>query len=183
MQEIPYGEIVYYHDGNFDKMIDFRPSKYPYYAGINEWKQLTNSILNNIKTDIFIPWEQNSTHQPIRPFCRKYCFEKLAEFTDYYTKYDCLWAGIIIMRKSKLSEKFLEDMIEALKDIELISNVPEDNSKELQWHTWDQPVWTIMARKYIKKGLLPKYWPKFHINCRIFSRQFIKQSTHTRNMK
>jgi len=182
MQEIPYGEIVYYHDGNFDRMIDFRPSKYPYYEGINEWKQLTNLILNDIKTDIFIPWEQNSTLQSLRPFCRKHCFEKLAEFSDYYTKYDCLWAGIIIMRKSKLSEKFLEDMIEALKDIELISNVPEDNSKELLWHTWDQPIWTIMARKYIKEGLLPKYWPKYHINCRIFSQNFISQSKHTRNM-
>lgn len=183
MREIPYGDIVYYHDGNFDKKIDFPRSKYPYYEGINTWKLLINNLLQNINCDIFIPWEQNSTDQPIRPFCRKYCFEKLAEYTDYYTKYDCLWAGIIIMKKSKLSEKFLNDIIIALKDIELISNHPEDKDPVLKWHTWDQPIWTIISRKYIKSGLFPINWPKYHIIQRIFDPKFVKQSRHTNNLK
>ena len=180
--EIPYGDIVYYHDGNFDKEINFHWTKYPYYEGMNTWKSLITTILNNIKSDIFIPWEQNSGLQPLRPFCRKHCFEKMAEFTDYYTNYDCLWAGLIVMRKTKLSEQFLNDVINSLKDIELISNYPEDKDKSLKWHTWDQPIWTIMARKYIKDGLLPKNWPKYHINSRAFTPNHIKQSTHTYNM-
>lgn len=181
MKEVPYGDIVYYHDGNFDKKIDFKPSKYPYYVGSEKWKELCNSLLNSVKTDVFIPWEQNSGLQPIRPFCREHCFRKMAEFTDYYTKYDCLWAGIIIMRRSALSEKFLTDVIKSLQDIELVSNIPEDLSNEFQWHTWDQPVWTLMARKYIREGLFPENWPKYHINCRIFSEKYLKVSSHVSN--
>lgn len=179
-REIDYGDIVYYHDGNFDKEVNYPFFKKPFYEGIEHWKNICNIILNDINCDIFIPWEQNSGLQPIRNFCKKYCFDKLAEYNDYYTKYDCLWAGLIIMRKSDLSIKFLNDVIEALKDVDLISNVPEDNSNELMWHTWDQPIWTIMARKYIKNNLFPENWPKYFIKDRVFTPNFLIQSNHTR---
>jgi len=180
MREIPDGDIVYYHDGNFDKELDFRFTKYPYYEGKATWRTLIPQILAKINVDIFIPWEQNSNCQLIRQFSKRQTFEKLAEFTEYYTKYNCLWAGLIIMRKSNFSKMFLDDMVIALKDIECISNYPEDNSPDLQWHTWDQPVWTIIARKYIKENKLPQNWPYFYISCRVFSPERIIPADHVK---
>ena len=114
MREIPEGDIVYYHDGNFDKEIDFHFTKYPYYEGKESWKELIPYILDKIKTDIFIPWEQNTNCQLIRQFSRRHTFENIGEFTDYYTKYNCLWAGLIVMRKSDFSKTFLDDIVVAV---------------------------------------------------------------------
>ena len=180
MREIPDGDIVYYHDGNFDKEIDFRFTKYPYYEGKKSWRKLIPYILNTIKSDIFIPWEQNSNCQLIRQFSRRQTFENIAEFTDYYTKYNCLWAGLIVIRKSEFSKMFLDDIVIALKNIDNISNYPPDDSPELQWHTWDQPVWTILARKYIKENKLPLNWPYFYISCRVFSFERIHPADHVK---
>ena len=175
MREIPDGDIVFFHDGNFDKYKN-------YYEGKDKCKTLIHTILNKIKCDVFIPWEQNSNCQLIRQFSRRQTFEKVGEFTDYYTKYNCLWSGLIIMRKSDFSRTFLDDMVIALKDIDNISNFPPDNSPELQWHTWDQPVWTILARKYIKENKLPEKWPYFYFPGRIFTKENMLIADHVKDV-
>lgn len=71
-------------------------------------------------------------------------------------------------------------LVASLKNIDNISNYPPDNDPELQWHTWDQPVWTILARKYIKENKLPANWPYFYISCRVFSFKRIQPADHVK---
>ena len=175
MREIPDGDIVFFHDGNFDKYIN-------YYEGKDKCKTLIHTILNKINCDVFISWEFNSNLVPLRMFCRRQTFEKLAEFSDYYTKYDLLWSGIIIIRKSKLSDEFLNDVLVGCKDIECLSHYPPDNDPELVLHTPEQAILSVIARKYIKENKLPEKWPYFYCSNRIFTKENMLIADHVKDV-
>ena len=54
--------------------------------------------------------------------------------------------------------------------------LPEDDllkEKNLQWHTHDQAIVTVLYRKYIEEKLLPHNAPGFYIKDKIFKKSNI----------
>ena len=93
-------DVVFWRDGNIDKV----PSML---YGIEEFKELSVSILNSLSTDIFSPfenpnWMSGSTTPSV-------VFNKiLGSVESIYTRYPQLNAALIVCKKTEYTKIFLQ---------------------------------------------------------------------------
>jgi hypothetical protein len=142
------GDILFYHDTDIEK--------YPkYMLNANEWKEAAIEILRRLDCDIFAP-----SGLPLYKDVKAYAIRKhLKPFSQFETG---VWNGLIILRKSKTSLKFIDEWYRMCSDMDLISPLPNPSPFPGHiWHSVDQSVMGVLAAKWRETGELPEKWPMF----------------------
>lgn len=159
--EINEGDVVLYHDINFHK--------YPSYVlHLDQWRSLSGRILDDLGCDIFIPSSGEKLKKDVKAYLvRKYLGEAYFEETG-------LWVGLIVMRKSKQSLRFLHEWAAMSEQLDNISFLPNpDSHPEFIWHSPEQAVAAVLAHLWTSNGLFPQDWPGYEVKKRIFSENYL----------
>jgi hypothetical protein len=136
-----------------------------YTQGCDQWRFLSSAILDDLGCDVFSPFGLPLKYDTKDFLTRKYNVdnEKMG-----------LWNGIVILRKSKQSERFVDEWI-GMCELENISPLPNPNPNEhLFWHSVDQSVMGVLGQIWKENGLLPTCWPKYHLENRVFSNSSLR---------
>jgi hypothetical protein len=162
-----YGDILVYRDCNV--------TKYPQYlTGKTRLEDNLHYVLGKNDTDIYIPIEKPGL------FC---CHHVKREVFDHFgqTCFDewkhepLLNASMIIVRKTRFTLQFLREWLELC----MINNLIDDVNYVKQcpnymYTTYDQAVLNMLVMKYKKEGKLPKTFPIFYHQGRIFDKDHIR---------
>jgi len=164
--EINYGDILFYHDTDIEK--------YPNYKlNINQWKDTSIEILNHLKSDIFIP-SGNPLYKDVKAYAIRKHLKKFSQFNLG------VWNGLIILRKSKTSIKFINEWYELCSDLSVISPLPNpDPFPGNIWHSPDQATLGLLVNIWKEKKLLPKNWPIYNEGDRSFGLHIFENNLYT----
>ena len=161
IHDLEEGDVLIFHDSNTEK--------YPQYLeGAAHWNLLAHELLNKVNADVFIPFGMHMRFDVKAQLLRKYLGDDAGSIRG-------LWVGIIVIRKSKKSEKFLSEWVELCSDVENLAPVPNHQPHpEFYWHSPEQAVAGVLAEMWRQKGLLPKGWPRVRLQNRRFVREAVK---------
>jgi hypothetical protein len=159
------GDVLLYHD------VDYKA--YPVYVrDCDQWKSLSFEILDSLKSDFFIPLGGPLEHDVKSCLVRKHLGES-------FFKARGVWAGIMIFRKSPLSSRFVEEWLSLSSDLDNISPLPNpDPRPKFIWHSVDQSVAGVLARRWVKDGLLRAAWFRYELKGRCFSKATLVDTLH-----
>lgn len=159
------GDVLLYHDVDHET--------YPVYIReCEQWKSLSFKILESLKSDFFIPLGGPLEYDVKSTLIRRHLGES-------YVKTRGVWAGIMIFRKSPLSSRFVEEWASLSSDLDNISPLPNpDPRPKFIWHSVDQSVAGVLARRWVKDGLLPTEWFRYELHGRCFSEKTLIDTLH-----
>lgn len=159
------GDVLLYHDVDYEA--------YPVYIrDCEQWKSLSFDILDSLKSDFFIPLGSTLEHDVKSYLVRKHLGES-------FFKSRGVWAGIMIFRKTPLSSRFIEEWVSLSSDLDNISPLPNPNPRpKYMWHSVDQSVAGVLARRWVKDGLLPAEWFRYELRGRCFSKGTLIDTLH-----
>lgn len=159
------GDVLLYHDVDHES--------YPVYIRhCEQWKKLSFDILDSLDSDFYIPLGCTLEHDVKSCLVRKHLGES-------FFKTRGVWAGIMIFRKSPLSERFVEEWVSLSSDLDNISPLPNpDPRPKFVWHSVDQSVAGVLARRWVKDGLLPSAWFRYELRGRCFSKAALIDTLH-----
>jgi len=154
------GEILFYQDSNC--------LKYKTYT--NSCSNIVNTInlilQSNNQLDVFVPFDHDGY------LCEQHVkndvFAIIGDESNYYKKFRLLHANRIIIRKTELSLKFVDEWLNYCMDDKLL--LPEKTKEPtLRWHTHDQAILSVLYRKYIKDNKFPENYTGFYCKNNIFA--------------
>jgi hypothetical protein len=150
LSQMQDGEILFYHDSNIER--------YPFYGSFTKpFDVFARKLLKLVNADIFVPFEKQGLLA--QQHVKKYCFETIGEYNDYYRKWPLLNANRIIIRKTPFTVDLVKQWLNYCCDEKIL--LPEKEKEgPLMCHTHDQAILTTLTRKQIKLGKLPQDWPK-----------------------
>lgn len=154
MRLVPKGAVVMYHD------VDC--IKYPQYlVGVEEWRALSESILDEVGSDVFMPYEECL----LEIGCKRHLLDRY----EVEGRQPSLWSGSFIFRNSESSLRFASEWLE-LSSLENSSPLPDGGSSDrLFWHAPDQSIATVLSNLWKRKGILDGKWPRFCFADRVIS--------------
>jgi hypothetical protein len=165
LKKIADGELLFYQDCNIHR--------YPLLLNQNsdeETHGLIELLFQITGSDIVVPIENNVLK--LKQHCKKEVFEKLKANHEFFWNYPLLNANRIILKKTELTTRLINEWYELCCDIELL--LPETEAEsDLRWHTHDQALLNILIRKYIFENKLPKHYPGFYLRDKEFMIQNI----------
>jgi hypothetical protein len=159
------GDVLLYHDVDYEA--------YPaYIRDCEQWKSLSFDILDSLRSDFFIPLGGALERDVKSCLIRKHLGES-------FFKARGVWAGIMIFRKTPLSSRFVEEWVSLSSDLDNISPLPNpDPRPKYMWHSVDQSVAGVLARRWVKDGLLPASWFRYELRGRCFSKSTLIDTLH-----
>jgi hypothetical protein len=168
--DVADGDVVLYHDLNL--------SKYPAYAkGVESWRSLSTRLVDSLCCDLFVP-----AGLEFRYDAKAYLVRKLLGRGKQLKFTVGLWAGLMIMRKSKLSISLIDEWGELCRNLDNISPLPNPRPyEEMIWHSIDQSVLGVAAASWRRKGLLPETWPTYFLDGRVFSIESLRYADRSRH--
>jgi hypothetical protein len=151
LNEINYGDIVYYQDINI--------IKYPQLLNINTYiKEFCNLVLK--KRDIFMANHKNKAL--MKMYCKGDVISRLSEGEpDWYLNKDMFRAAHFICRKTELTVKIVKEWLD---ECSILDNLTPKTIKKynfFMWHTAEQAVINMILYKYIKKNILTGFDKKY----------------------
>lgn len=154
--QVEMGDVVLYHDVNF--------RKYPaYLLGCEQWRDLSFNILDDLQCDIFM-----SRGQPLKRDVKAWLIRKV--LGDDSFEESGLWNGLIVLRKSEVALRFVEEWAALSSQLENISPLPNpDPHPEFIWHSVDQSVAGVLACRWRSEQRLPADWPRYLLRDRVFA--------------
>lgn len=164
-------DIIYWRDGNIDK----NPNML---VGKESVKDLSIEILNELKTDIFVPFENpnwligNTTPSVV--------FDKiLGSADDNYVKYPQMNAALIICKKTDYIKNLLTEWISWMKHDEFFYREQVNTHSNCNMNCGDQGVLNTLLLREIRNGKLPQGWPFMGYEVRQFTKdKLYKLQTH-----
>lgn len=156
-KDIAEGDVVLYHDVNFHK--------YPVYVNdCAQWRSLSCELLGELKADIFVP-RGNRLKRDVKSFLiQKYLGDRGFDLAG-------VWAGLILMRKSRDLLEFLREWKEMSSQLDNISPLPDDEPhRDFVWHSVDQSTMGVLAQLWRESGRLPMDWPRYEVRGRHFAK-------------
>jgi FkbM family methyltransferase len=154
-------DVIYWRDGNIEK----NPNML---IGKESVKQLSINILNEIKTDIFVPFE--NPNWVIGNTTPSVVFEKiLGTASDNYVSYPQMNAALIICKKTDYVKNLLNEWISWMKHDEFFYKEQPINHSNYNMNCGDQGILNVMLLNEIRKGNLPQGWPFFGYEVRQFT--------------
>jgi hypothetical protein len=159
------GDILLYHDVDYET--------YPVYIqGCEQWKSLSFEILSSLNSDFFIPLGGTLEHDVKSCLIRKHLGES-------FFKARGVWNGLMIFRKTDISSRFIEEWVSLSSDLDNISPLPNpDPRPKFMWHSVDQSVAGVLARRWVNEGLLPAGWFRYELRGRCFSKENLIDTLH-----
>jgi hypothetical protein len=149
------GDIVVFRDGNALKYTD-------YLYGLSEIQSTIDYVLELNDTDIFIAAEEYP-YLKQKHYVKRELLEKYGEYNDYYLETFLLNTSIIVVRKSDLSVKLINEWYDTCKenDREMLKTSCDltRQHRDFRWHTLGMSVLNVLIRKYIKNGEIPHCFP------------------------
>jgi hypothetical protein len=144
----------------------------------NNFKENVKSLFQTINVpDVIIsiedPWGDKLKH--CKNYVKNEVFQKLGKENDYYRNFPLLHANRIFIKKSKLSENFILNWLTLCKT-DLI--LPEIN-ENIEWHTHDQAIVTVLYRKYMELGFFHEKYPKLYLKNGLFTKNNILTSSNS----
>jgi hypothetical protein len=166
-------------DANYNDIIIFRDvniKKYPaYITDIENIKEMAEYILTFNKQDIVMPIEGNPQNNKklLKNLCKKKVLDMLS-FNDNIKNYQCLGANIIIVKKSSISIKHLEEWVKLCLNDELLSPIKgPDEDAGFSHHCPEQALFSIMMANKSEQGIIEKNYPGVYMTNRTFSKNHI----------
>jgi len=161
LSKLSEGEILIYKDSN--------STRYEYFMEcLDEYKQNIEDIIKQININVIVPIE-NPEHLKCKHHVKKDIFETIGKNNEYYRDFPLLNANRIIIRKSNLSVKFIDEWFNYCMDDNLI--FPEKTHEpDLRWSTHDQAILSVLYRKYIEFELFPKNIIGVYIKDKVLSK-------------
>lgn len=145
---IRLGDIIFYHDINFQK--------YPVFSRTPaEWRGVSLRILDDLGCDIFSPASGRLEGDVKASLVRRYLHESAGLERG-------VWAGLILLRKSRQSIEFVDEWKTMCDDLDNLSPLP--NPKPYAgaiWHAHDQSNLSVLALKWKQEGRLTSEWPLY----------------------
>lgn len=160
LEQMNDNEILVYHDCNI--------TRYSYYLNTNTFRENIDYIFEKTGIDIIIPIERPDLL--CKHHCKKDVFDAIGNTNDY-KNFPLLNANRILIKKTKLSMEFIHEwLFYCNQDLILPEKIKEP---ELRWHTHDQAILTVLYKKYINDGKLPKKAPFFYLKDKVLSKNTI----------
>lgn len=156
----PY--IINYHlksikDNNILVYQDIDIDKYPgMFSDMNNYINNIMYLLDKINSDIILQ-NLKAVHLKNKIFCKKNIFTSLNVDNDFCKEQIHLAANLIIIRKTDLSKKFIEEWLYFCKLDKLI--FPENKNEEIsefRFNTWDQAILNVLFCKYVENNYFYK---------------------------
>ena len=154
MSDVPKGAMVMYHD------VDC--IKYPQYlVGVESWPLLSEALLSEVRSDIFMPYEDAL----LEVGCKRFLLDKYG--VDGVQP--SLWSGVFIFRNSDLSMRFISEWL-SMSTLENSAPIPDEGGNDrFFWHSPDQSIATVLSLLWKDAGVLDRGWPMFHFVDRVIS--------------
>ena len=155
---------------------DVNIKKYPaYITEIENIKETAKYIQTFNKQNIVMPIEENpqKNNKLLKNLCRKKVLDMLS-FNDNIKNYQCLGANIIIVKKSSVSIKHLQEWAELCLNDELLSPITgPDEEDDFMHHCPEQALFSIMMANKSEQGIVEKNYPGVYMTNRTFSKNHI----------
>lgn len=158
-----FGDLLFYHDVNC--------IKYPEYlmGGANA-RQLSEYILKKLRCDIFIPEGFLLKHDVKADLIRKYLGENGFDEMG-------LWVGLVLIRKSEASIKFIKEWVEISSSLDNLSPLPNPAPHpDFVWHAPEQATAAVLGALWRSKKQLPLDWPRYGLRNRAFTAEALMGS-------
>lgn len=161
---IPDGEILLYHDLNFEKCQQYWES---------DWVNIRNiceRVLVDNNTDFFCKFEHDGAF--VRQFVKTHTIDQF--FTNQtentiVRNSKLFGAGQLVMRNTEFTRNLVSEWLNYCKDKKLIGPNPNLNADDkFQWGCGDQDVLNCLIYKYILEGKLNSDFPKYSFKYRVF---------------
>ena len=163
LEELNEGDILYYRDCNVEK---YKTILYD----IDRTISLLNFVLNDF--DIFLPVE-NYPHIFMKYHIKKEVFKYINCFNNNFLDDYLFNNSIVILRKSKLSIKYIKECIEMCRNDDLLNcNIITKQHNEFKWHCPEQSIMGLLFKKYLNSNLNFHYI-QYSMNNRIFTQKKI----------
>ena len=160
LNKLSHEELLFYQDCNIHR--------YPLLLNQNsdeETHGLIELLFQITGSDIIVPIENNILK--LKHHCKKEAFVKLNANHEFFWNYPLLNANRIILKKTELTTRLINEWYELCCDTDLL--LPETEAEsDLRWHTHDQALLNILIRKYIFENKLPKHYPGFYLRDKEF---------------
>jgi FkbM family methyltransferase len=155
-------DVVFWRDGNVDRnpiMLE----------GVNEFKENALTILENIKTDIFVPFE--NPNWSVGNTTPSIVFEEIVKSLDNtYTHYPQMNAALIICKKTDYIKDFLQRWLNWMRtDTFFYANQSKKHSN-YNINCGDQGILNVLLLKEIADGNLPIGFPFIGYQNRTFTK-------------
>lgn len=158
-------DVVFWRDGNIDKV----PAML---EGIEEFKELSISILDSLNTDIFVPFENPNWR--IGNTTPSVVFEKiLGNIDSVYTQYPQMNAALIICKKSDYSKNIINKWLSWMAEEEFFYKKQPKRHSGYNMNCTDQSILNTIILNEIKNGSLPIGFPFIGYKNRIFSKKHL----------
>ena len=165
LKQMKDGDLLVYHDCNIGKYPIYQLESNDFKENVKLLFQFKNA--SDVIISIEDPCDEKLKH--CKNYVKNEVFQKLGKENDYYKNFPLLHANRIFIRKSKLSENFIFNWLTLCKT-DLI--LPEIN-ENIEWHTHDQAIVTVLYRKYIELGFFHENSPNLYLKNGLFTKNNI----------
>lgn len=159
LHKMNYNEILIYRDINY--------KKYSQYKNYKNFKLNIIKILEICSFDFIITREHED--YTIENFCKTNVIEELGENHIFSYKFPLLIANIIIIKKTDISMKLVNEWLDACNNQTWIDgNIYSKNSLLFKWHTPEQSILSIIIANWVRyrKYNIPLNYPNIILHNR-----------------
>jgi hypothetical protein len=177
MQQVAQGDVLIYRDVNCVKYG-------AYLQHLSGVKQCAEQILSELDgIDVFLPldeWDLTLRQHTKTSTLHEYFGAEDGTTAMLYNS-PLLSANTIVVRNTEKAKELLQEWLDLMAEHQdwLLPNPNIAPDPAFRWLTPEQSIFTMMMAKKAHQGLIPKSYPVFRLQRRVFAVHALQRKTHT----